>query len=395
MSQEPHIHIHDEGTKESRARIFIRIAVIVAMIVVLFLIAVAIVRYVPKFISSFGQANVSLTSLFGGNTATTTPSTTGTETGGQSSYNATNYGATATSTYGGQNQFGQGQNANTKPSGSYTAPKPYYYTYNGPADLAINLVKVGRILPDGTFQSTSNLAAGDRVTVQFRVSNVGSGKSGAWTLSAVLPTIIASEQNYISTTQPSLNPGDSYIMTLAFDSFDASRNSILITINGADSNQGNNILTVPVTGSGTNIPSNNCYLYNGQHICGTGGIYGGLSDLAITVTNVGYMDAYSGQFYPSGNLYAGQKVAVQFEVKNIGGAYSGTWSFSANMPSNYQSNYYSGMQNSLAPGQVQTFTLGFTNPRSGSQNFSVQLNPMSGDANSSNNYASRTLYIGY
>lgn len=397
MVQDPHIHIHDEdeGVKSDKVRLFVRIAVIALMIIVLFFIAVAIVRYVPKFISSFGQANVSLTSLFRNDTASTTPPSTN-QTNDQRDPN--NYAnnitpqATTTPSTSGQNGS-QYQNQNgTRPTGTY-APKTSY-AYSGPADMAINLVKVGRMLPDGTFQGTSNFQAGDRVAIQFNVSNIGSGRSAGWTLSAVLPTSIPSEQNYVSTAQPALNPGSSYIMTLAFDSFDPSRNSIVISINNSDSNQGNNILSIPVTGSGTNPNPSNCYWYNGQYICGTGNTYGGSADLAVTITNIGYMDQ-SGQFYPSNNLYRGQKVAVQFEVRNVGGGYSSTWSFNANLPSGYQSNYYSGLQNSLAPGQVQTFTLGFTNAYSGSQNFTVQLNPQSSDANSSNNYTSRTLYIGY
>lgn len=407
MVQDPHIHVHDEDEpKQSKARLFVRITVIALMIIALFFIAVAIVRYVPKFISSFGQANVSLTSLFRSNTSSTTPTINQTNQSNNQGAGANNYAnnntprATTTPSAPGQNN--QSQTEGTRPTGTYTAPRTYqtYSTYTGPTDVSINLIKVGRILADGTFQSTSNLQAGDRVIIQFNVSNVGSSRSGAWTLSAILPTSITSEQNYVSGTQPALNPGDTYQMTLAFDSFDPSKNSILISINSADSNQGNNVLTIPVTGSGTGpkpYPNpSNCYWYNGQYICGTGGTtYNGPADLAVTITNVGYMDQYSGQFYSGSSLYGGQKIAVQFEVRNVGGTNSSTWSFNANLPSSYQSNYYSGLQNSLAPGQVQTFTLGFTNAYSGSQSFTVELNPQGSDSNGSNNYASRTLYIGY
>ena len=72
MSSDPHIHIDsDNGGK---GNVFVRIAIIIGILFILFLIAIGIVRFVPKILSSFGPANVSLTSLFG--SASSTPQST-------------------------------------------------------------------------------------------------------------------------------------------------------------------------------------------------------------------------------------------------------------------------------------------------------------------------------
>lgn len=65
MSHDPHIVIEDhtdEAPKKSNS--IIRGVIIVAIILILLFIALAIVKFVPKFISSIGTANVSFSSLF-------------------------------------------------------------------------------------------------------------------------------------------------------------------------------------------------------------------------------------------------------------------------------------------------------------------------------------------
>jgi hypothetical protein len=258
MSHDPHIHIEeDHDTKESKPSVFVRVAIIVGMLVILFLIAIAIVRFVPRFISSFGQANVSLTSLFGGSTATTTPANnqnnqspennnqTPATNNNNNEYPQNNNNSNSNNQPTTNTNTGTNQNTSSRPTYTYTPPQTYYPT--GPADLSISLTKVGKILSNGTFQETRNFVAGDRVTMQFTVANIGRSASGAWTLSARLPTTVPSEQNYTSGAQPSIPAGASYLMTMAFDSFDPNQNSIQIVVNSVDVTTSNNTLTIPVT----------------------------------------------------------------------------------------------------------------------------------------------------
>ena len=394
---------------DNKPNIFVRIAVIAGMLLILFFIAAAIVKYVPRIISAMSPANVSLTSLF--NPDANNGSATSTE---------ASTPATATSSAPVQSQTSAPKPTANQPQtgGGYVYTYP---TYTGPADLAISLVKVGQVASNGSFIQTNSIQPGSRVQAQFNINNVGSGRSGSWNLNAVLPTSIIGERVYNSQAQPTLNPGDSYQMTLAFDSYDPSQQAIQISIvGGNDANQGNNILVIPVTSSGNyggntsgcywsngyQYCNNNYYNNAGQSICyGTNNIpyycnnnynYNNSgSDLSVTITNVGTMDRNTGQFYytNSSSFSRYDKVAVQFEVRNLGGASSGNWTFTGNLPSSSQSSYSSNTQNSLAPGQTMSFTLGFDNPNVGSQSFSIQLYPQGTDSNSGNNYASRSIYI--
>ncbi len=414
--------MHDEEiTIEKKPNIFVRIAIIVGMLLILFFIAATIVRYIPKIISAISPANVSLTSLFNPSASSSTPSTNA-QNYSPAPANQTNVGATSTIEVKTIPTTQKSQTTNN----TYT-----YKTYSGPANLSITLSKVGYLGSNGAFVQSTSIPAGSRVLVEFNVANIGSGRSGNWNLQASLPTSIAAERSYISQAEPALNPGDSYQMSLAFDSYDASQNTIQIAIVGGDSNSGNNTLSIPLTSNGTsynnNTPTNGCYWSNGSYYCnnsnynnGTTGYtvcYGAnnipyycnnssngnnngnynnsTSDLSINITNIGTMDRNTGQFYFTNSWSRNDKIAVQFAITNIGGTTSGNWAFSANLPSSSNSTYSSNTQNALAPGQSATYTLGFDNPNSGSQNLSLQLILQGNvsDSNSDNNYTSRSIYI--
>ena len=53
------------------------------------------------------------------------------------------------------------------------------------------------------------------------------------------------------------------------------------------------------------------------------------------------------------------RVIIRFNVQNVGGTASGKWSFSVKLPSNSTPNYYSVVQNSIAPQNGIIYTLGF------------------------------------
>ncbi|MES2059826.1 MAG: hypothetical protein V4438_02230 [Patescibacteria group bacterium] len=408
---------------EKKPNIFVRVAVIAGMLIILFLIAAGIVKYVPKIISAISPANVSLTSLFNsgtnGSTATTTESVPA-EANPNPAYNAAPQPEATTST-----PVYQSAPARTPAPAPRPAPA-YVYTYpryTGPSDLAVSLVKVGQIDNNGSFIQTNSIQPGSRVQIVFNVSNVGSGASQSWNLNAVLPTSISGERVYNSQAEPSIPPGASYQMTLAFDAYDPSTSAIQITLQGgADVNTGNNILIVPLTSNGYNNYNNNynngCYYQNGYQYCsnnnsgnntnysnncywsnnyyycnGNGNGSVSNADLSVTITNVGTMDRNTGQFYYTNSIYRGDKAAVQFEVRNNGSTNSGSFTWTANFPSNSNSTFTSSTQNSLAPGQTMTFTAGFDNLYVGSQNVTVQLYPSGSDSNSSNNYASRSVYV--
>src|SRR3989344_1016218 len=89
------------------------------------------------------------------------------------------------------------------------------------------------------------------------------------------------------------------------------------------------------------------------------------------------------------------EIQDRFTIQNIGGTDTGIWTFNASLPSSTNSSYYSTSQNSLAPGQSATFTLGFENPYTGSNTVSVNIDPNNNisESNENNNYTSRSIYV--
>jgi hypothetical protein len=329
------IHIDEDNSADTKPSVFVRVAIIIGILIILFLIAIAIVRFVPRFISSLGQANVSLTSLFSGNSnATTTPAATNNTQNNQ--YPVNNQPLATTTSNNNQGSYNNAPTQNTSTGSSrptYTYPSnPTYYPAT-PADLSISLVKVARLAPDGSLQDTRNFFAGDRVTVQFKVTNIGGSASGAWTLSARLPTTIPSEQNYVSGAEPSIPRGASYLMTMAFDAFDPNQSSIQIGVNAADASTANNILTIPVSGTyngGNN--QNGCYYQNGQYICNGNN------------NNNGYYNNYN-CYWSNGSYICNNQNGSYNNNNNLGSCYvNGQYICGGNYNSNNGCYYQNGYQ---------------------------------------------------
>lgn len=123
----------------------------------------------------------------------------------------------------------------------------------------------------------------------------------------------------------------------------------------------------------------------------------GLSDLAITITKTGYLNTSStDSFVASDTVPSGKRAAVQFTVKNIGTNYTGTWRFSASIPTKPSTTYKSDSQQSLAPGDSIDYTLGFDRAIKGTdQKVTVTIDPdhKLDEASIKNNVASATLTI--
>lgn len=82
--------------------------------------------------------------------------------------------------------------------------------------------------------------------------------------------------------------------------------------------------------------------------------------------------------------------AVSFDIKNVGGTTSGTYYFTAQLPTSQPYTFSSQPQSPLSPGSHVVSTLRFSQPVSGTFSVSVR-----GDSNTSNNYASRWIEGSY
>jgi CARDB len=86
----------------------------------------------------------------------------------------------------------------------------------------------------------------------------------------------------------------------------------------------------------------------------------GLPDLTVYITDIGYLTSASADSYVSATTVpSGDRPAVKFTIKNIGTNWTGTWRFSASIPTRTSYVFQSDQQQSLAPGESIDYTLGF------------------------------------
>ena len=121
----------------------------------------------------------------------------------------------------------------------------------------------------------------------------------------------------------------------------------------------------------------------------------GLPDLAVTISAIGYFaTASDDSFVTSQTVPAGNRPAVKFTIKNIGTNWTGTWRFSASIPTQTTYVYQSDPQQSLAPGDSIDYVLGFDRANIGSeQNILITANfdNMVADSNPNNNSISTAV----
>lgn len=123
----------------------------------------------------------------------------------------------------------------------------------------------------------------------------------------------------------------------------------------------------------------------------------GLPDLVVTVNAIGYFaGASTDSFVASSTVPVGNRPAITFTIKNIGTNASGSWRFSASIPTQSFFLYQSQPQQSLAPGDSIDYTLGFDQSNKGTgQMISITANfdRTVGESNTNNNSASATVTV--
>ena len=271
------------------------------------------------------------------------------------------------------------QTSTTIPRATNTGTNYQAPAYGNSPDISISLIQIGTLDSNSNFRAGAVANDSDRVMVRFKVANVGNAPTGTWNLSASLPTKILAERNYVSVTQPSLNPGASYDMTLVFDSFDPSLNTIIITLQSTrDVNSSNNVLRIPISYGG------------GSSTTGSG-----RPDLVVKILDIGVMDRYTNQIYYTNSFDTNDKIAVKFEVENIGGKASGNWTFEALLPTDEDNVFNSGRKTSINPGQKVQFTIGFDNPEEGSGRIKITVDEDDDirETSERNNEDSRTIRV--
>lgn len=115
------------------------------------------------------------------------------------------------------------------------------------------------------------------------------------------------------------------------------------------------------------------------------------ADLSVRIVAVGVIDSYTGAFVARTPYSPSEISAVQFDIQNVGGTPSGSYTFEANIPTTQPYTFSSQVQPSLGAGAHVINTLRFTPAVDGT--FSVYVN--GSDGNKSNNSASRWVTGAY
>ena len=123
----------------------------------------------------------------------------------------------------------------------------------------------------------------------------------------------------------------------------------------------------------------------------------GLPDFIVTINTVGYLATTSADsFIASSTVPAGSRPAVRFTIKNVGTNVTGSWRFSASIPTQSAYIYQSQPQQALMPGDSIDYTLGFDQANRGSgQMISITANfdNAVAESNASNNSAAASITI--
>lgn len=123
----------------------------------------------------------------------------------------------------------------------------------------------------------------------------------------------------------------------------------------------------------------------------------GLPDFSVSISAIGYLATNSADsFITSSVVPAGTRPAAKFTIKNIGTNWTGTWRFSASIPTRTAYVYQSDPQQSLAPGDSIDYIFGFDSANSGTnQMISITANfdHVAADSNPNNNNIEAYLTI--
>lgn len=183
-------------------------------------------------------------------------------------------------------------------------------TYTQGKDLAVQITSLG-ILNNGQFVTTDNFSYNDLVRAQFLIRNTGDVSVSNWQFRALLPVTDTTNQNFISTIQPTLVPGGQILYTLTFSGIKESGNSIFLvqadhTNSIYEITESNNIASVTLAGG------NNSSNTKSEK-----------ADFDIDLIATGRMSG--NRFIETNNLDTNDEVALIIRVYNNGGLDTERW----------------------------------------------------------------------
>lgn len=392
-----------ENTQNSKSKTILRIFVIVVIIILLILLSIGIVRVMPKVLNSIANSSLSMSSLFdskkdssnntaetnsNNSTSTISGNTSTSTSGGFSIRDLTNLPANSGNNYvpsaGG---FGSAQistssnssntsnsplpstgqtnttssNTGNNSGNSQSTPSATNPTKNtvGASDIAVEIISTGILSnADGSFIPTNTFTTNDMVVVKFKIENRGQFATGVWSARIDMPSQNSSDQVKVLNNNQSIPAGVAITGEARFKNPNAGNPTFTITIDTKqttqDINRNNNTVTktLNVSNSGSNTGNYGNNYYPNYPTSGS------LADLQIRVISTGIVNQF-GQYIPNSGARFGDKVAVQFEVANIGGASTPNFSWRADITGAITNTYNSPIEAGLGSGASTNFIVGF------------------------------------
>jgi hypothetical protein len=235
--------------------------------------------------------------------------------------------------------------------------------------------------------------------VRFDVGNDGNTATGPWQFTAVLPTYPA--QIFPSGVQPSLQPGEIIEYTLSLKNLASTGNNVIsINVDPAQNvselSETNNTALMTVINSGIGystgliLPNNyNNYNYNYYNNSN--------SDLMLRIISKGYMDRNNGRYYTASSVSENNRVAVRFEIENIGKGETGPFIFTADLSGYSEDRYTSPVQTSFYAGEKRQYTVDFDSGASdiGTNTVTIRLDTNNNviETNEDNNKLSEDILV--
>jgi len=225
------------------------------------------------------------------------------------------------------------------------------------SDLYITTKGAGTVI-NGVFIPKTSFGSYESPSVRFNIGNIGNTNTGPWQFTAVLPTYPA--QIFPSGIQPSLKPGEIIEYTLTLQNLASTGNNIVsINIDPTQSvselSETNNVAVITLVNSGTGtglilppIYNNPNYNYPTNN-----------SDLMLRIISKGYVDRNNGRYYTANSVSENNRVAIRFEIENIGRGETGPFIFTADLSGYLNDKYTSPVQNSFRPGEKRQYTVDF------------------------------------
>lgn len=415
-----------ENTQEhKKPSTLLKVIVIGIIIILLIAISIGIVRVVPKALNSLAGASLSIGSLLDTRKATTTAnvvpisgSMATSSTGGFSIRDLTRIptstpnsfipspgSPTSTDSTGSIISWNAttstNSNYNSNSSGSNYAPATSATPNTiGLSDIAVEVISKGIInKTTGVYTPTNTFSTGDMVVVKFKIENRGQYATGVWSARVDMPSTRASERTRLLSNNRSLRAGSAITGEARFNSPTSGTPSVKISIDTTnatqDTNRNNNTISIPLNVSNSyqtnNSPSNPNNNYP---------IYTGAADLQVRVLRTGTLNQF-GQFNANSYARNGEKVAVEFEVANIGGTASGNYAWRTDMTGAITNTYYSPTELSIPAGASTVFIVGMdtlaNQNYTGAINFNIVIDTNNSvyELNESNNSANASVNVSY